>query len=86
MNAAHDIYGSRIEEPEEELKDMTAFRGSCSHCSGVILMSLTSTGEMNPDGCQCIQCGQRYFMKINDRATWEAEQWAQKEKKWRDEK
>lgn len=44
------------------------------------------TGILQPDNCQCLQCGQKYFVDIRedgieDIHEWELNQWRQKAEK-----
>ena len=67
--------------PAIKLKHMYAFRAECSVCEGGIIMMMRDQSpphELRPKQCWCIQCGQRYYLEIDDIGKWESEQWMQK--------
>lgn len=68
----------RLNKSPEHLKEMTAHTGKCVHCAGPVKMPRGKKMELLPEYCWCIQCGQRYFMKIDDINAWEIKQWEQK--------
>lgn len=72
----------RIGEPPEKI-EMLAHSGKCRYCGGVVkMMRDRTTAKLQPDNCQCLMCGQRYFVEIKGNITeWEIEQWEQKEQK-----
>lgn len=70
----------RISEPPEFLAEMKAHKGVCKYCEFefVKMPRDPRTGDLLPDKCWCIVCGQRYFMKIENIQVWELLQWKQK--------
>ena len=72
----------RIEEPPEKIK-MVAHSAECRYCKGIVkMMRSMETGRLQPDNCQCLLCGQRYFVEIEgDIYEWELNQWRQKAEK-----
>lgn len=72
----------RIGEPPEKI-EMVAHSAECGHCKGIVkMMRDMKTGRLQPDNCQCLLCGQRYFVEIQgDILQWELNQWRQKAEK-----
>ena len=72
----------RIDGPPEEI-EMVAHACECRYCEGVVKMKRDpTTGELMPNECWCLLCGQRYYVKINgDIREWELNQWRQKSAK-----
>lgn len=70
---------ARIGEPPEEI-EMVAHSGECKYCGGIVkMMRDMKTAKLQPDNCQCLLCGQKYFVNIKgDIHKWEIEQWRQK--------
>lgn len=61
------------------LAEMHAHEGKCVKCGFIVKMLRDSkTGELRPDLCCCVKCGQRYYMEIPNVKEWEALQWRQK--------
>jgi hypothetical protein len=70
---------NRYKEPPEQLNEMHAHEGQCRYCKNVVKMYRDSvTYKLKPKECQCILCGQYYYMDIPDLDAWEKEQWQQK--------
>lgn len=72
----------RGRKAQEKLDKMTAHEGECHHCHGPVKMFRGDDGALLPNRCMCLQCGQHYFMEIEDIHAWEVEQWEQKWKRW----
>lgn len=72
----------RIEEPPEKI-EMVAHSAECRYCKGIVkMMRDMETGRLQPNNCQCLLCGQRYFVEIEgDIYQWELNQWRQKAEK-----
>jgi len=72
----------RIEESPEKI-EMVAHSGVCRYCKGIVkMMRDMKTARLQPDNCQCLLCGQRYFVGIEgDVGEWELNQWRQKAEK-----
>ena len=71
--------GYRIKKPREYLASMRGHNGVCLYCGSIVKMGRDhETMHLNPDHCWCLQCGQQYFMIIDDIRAWEEEQWKQK--------
>lgn len=69
----------RINEPSEKI-EMFAHSGECKYCNGIVkMMRDFETFKLQPDNCQCLLCGQRYFVEIiGSIEEWELNQWKQK--------
>ncbi len=72
----------RVDEPPEKI-DMVAHSAECMYCEGIVkMMRDMNTAKLQPDNCQCLLCGQRYFVEIKgDIGEWELNQWRQKAEK-----
>lgn len=81
----------RVGEPPEKI-EMVAHSAECRYCQGIVkMMRDMKTGRLQPDNCQCLLCGQRYFVEIQEigEGEWELNQWRQKAEKgdlWEKEK
>lgn len=61
---------------------MVAHVGHCEACGqDMVKMGRTARGELVPNWCWCLACGETYFMEIPDLKEWERQQWMQKEEK-----
>ena len=60
----------RMGEPAERLTKEHFVRehlGSCKYCGEAVKMMRTSdTLQLIPDGCNCLLCGQHYFVEFED--------------------
>ena len=73
----------RVGEPPEKI-EMVAHSAECRYCQGIVkMMRDMKTGRLQPDNCQCLLCGQRYFVEIQEigEGEWELNQWRQKAEK-----
>lgn len=72
----------RVGEPPEKI-EMVAHSAECRYCKGIVkMMRDMNTGRLQLDNCQCLLCGQRYFVEIQgDVGEWELNQWRQKAEK-----
>lgn len=57
--------------------------GTCVKCEdGIVKMKRRrDTFELDPNDCQCLGCGQSYFVEVKDIEEFEDRQWEQKH--WR---
>ena len=70
----------RCNEPRELLREMHAHKGVCTHCNGAVkMMRHYRSMKLMSHRCQCLFCGQRYYMEISDIDASELEQWRQKD-------
>lgn len=60
--------------------DMYAHSGVCRYCEGIVkMMRDPSTFKLQPNNCQCLFCGQPYYVEIpGSIEDWELNQWKQK--------
>lgn len=72
-------YTVRSKEPSEEIV-FFAHAGECRYCPGGIVKMERHphSFELLPDRCWCLQCGQHYFVRVDNPVTFEIEQWRQK--------
>ncbi len=69
----------RIGKTPEKI-EMMAHSADCRYCNGVVkMMRDPETFKLQPNNCQCLMCGQRYYVEITSTIEeWELEQWRQK--------
>ena len=69
----------RIKEPPEKI-EMFAHSGECRHCKGLVkMMRDPKSFKLQPNNCQCLCCGQPYYVEIQGTIEeWELNQWKQK--------
>jgi len=72
-------YTFRFNEPGEETV-FFAHAAECRYCPGGIVKMTRhpETFALQPDQCFCLQCGQRYFVRVDNPVVFEIEQWRQK--------
>jgi hypothetical protein len=69
----------RPEYPPEEIKNFWGHSGTCHYCKGIVKMHISSKTYLPlPDLCNCLLCGQRYYVVTDDIDKWIGEQWVQK--------
>jgi len=69
----------RFKEVPQKLNEMFAHEGKCTICGGPVKMYRDSnTYKLKPSECQCLHCGQYYYMEIENIDAWEKQQWQQK--------
>ena len=70
----------RLKRPTEQI-ELVGHAGDCRYCGGVVKMPRDRKGEIQPNKCWCLLCGQHYFVEIPGSITeWEWQQWVQKTK------
>jgi len=69
----------RYNKPAESI-EMHAHSGECKYCKGVVkMLRHPQTGQLQPNWCHCLLCGQPYFVEIiGSIKNWELNQWNQK--------
>ena len=62
----NDLATLRVETTSEEIKNFKAHSGECQYCGGIVKMARDQkTFKLVLDGCWCLRCGQRYYVKTD---------------------